>query len=767
MNTKGEQIAFATIVLYNSQDSVMQGVLSDSMGNYHIHGDFEDGLYNVKISHVGTQNSISPIEIKKGTSEYEQNIVLNEHETLENVVVTGRAPTIKQFADRIEVAVNSDVLNIGSSALDALQRSPGVSVDRQEGTVRLMGKDVIILIDGRDTKMAVSDILAMLETMPADNIVTFDLITTPPAQYEAEGKGGVINITMKRYDNEGLNASISQSFGYSEFWKYRGGGNVYYSKKKLSLYGGVNYVNEKFFSKTTESFLRDSQQTISTIERERNNPALTYRAGMDYALNAKNNAGCTVDGFFKPQNTYMGKSESQFFTHAQSDSVIQSTYSIPSVSNNIHSNIYYTHKFSETSSLNADFDYLHEYFSEKGNYVAHTFDRSQNVIGNWSLHNPSQSEVNVWAFRSDYSKKMRENAQFEAGLKSSIVRIDYKGEYLFTQNAMQLSRSSIFDYAEQNHALYAAWADKLGQKFNYKVGLRSELTHTIADSETATGIIDSSYIKLFPSAFLMYTPAEKHTFKLAYNKRITRPSYRALNPYEYYSSQTSIIAGSPQLQPFITHEIELGHTYNNWLTTNVFYQYNRNEFSQIIKRSESNPNTVIYVHENVGTGQGGGIFSGGYKQLLQCWGVYAEVVTYYAYTDFVIVGKREQKQQFFVGSYLSTQFFLPKETKLELAGYAQSPENSGFYERQAFYHLRFNAAKTFGKEHNCTVTLRINDLLNTDKRHSIGYSDGMNIDIKNVYDSRQVWVSALWNIGKNKQNDTKKQNVIEEVQKRM
>ncbi|MDR1730308.1 MAG: TonB-dependent receptor [Prevotellaceae bacterium] len=763
----GEILPFATLLLTNKKDSVLQVAISDTAGNYSINCDLSPDLYYLKISYLGVKDYQVPVKIEREETTYIQDISLTGNVVLNEVEVTARRPIIKQHADRIEVAVNSDILNTGSSALDVLQRAPGVTVDRQGGNVKLMGKEVLILIDGRDSKIATSDLLAMLETMSAENIVTLDLMTTPPAQYEAEGKGGVINIKMKRAKNEGFNGSLSSSLGYSQFWKYREGANIYYSEKKIALYGGVNYVNEKWHQQSSDYFSWDNQETVSLIERERNNPAFTYRTGIDYNINNKNDIGWAIDGYFNPNNTYTGNAESKILTQSKLDSLIKNEYSSPSKSNNIHSNIYYKHTFDKKSTLKANFDYLYNWFEEKGNYNGKTYDDAQNLLSDWSLTNPSQAETNVWAFRADYDRKMRKTGQLDAGMKSSLVTIDYNGSYLFTQNNNQRSRTSTFDYAEQNHALYAAWSDKLGDKFSYKIGIRGEFTRTTADSETTSGIIDTSYIELFPSVFLMYSLTDKHIFKLAYNKRISRPSYRMLNPFEYYISQISVIAGSPNLFPSITHNIELGHVYNNFLTTNLFYIYNKDVIAQVVKRSETDLNTTINFYDNIGESHEWGFFTGGYKQLLKWWGIYAQVTAYYTYTDFLIMGQPERKEQLQASTSISSQFFLPKEIKLELSGYAQSPEIAGFYERRSFYSLNFNAAKTFGEKRNLTLSFKINDLLNSDKRRSIGYSDGIRMDIRNRFDSRQFWLSALWKFGKGENKNVKKQNIIEEEQKRM
>ncbi|MBK8806913.1 MAG: TonB-dependent receptor [Bacteroidales bacterium] len=764
-NQLNEPIVYANVALYQSIDSVfINVVLSDTLGNYQIKKQLKTGAYILHISYLGLENKYLHLNIDTNSTLFIENITLENNIELDQVEVTAHKTYIKQYADRIEVNVSEDILNTGGSALGALQRSPGVSVDLQGGNVKLMGKDVLILIDGRESKMPTSDVLAMLETMPVENVVTLDLMTTPPAQYEAEGKGGVINIRLKKAENEGFNGSISSSLGYSRFWKYREGCTIYYSKKKIALFGGLNYVNEKNYQKSNEQFSWEDHETVSTIERTRNQPAFTYRTGLDYQINIKNNIGVGIDGFLKPKNTYLGIAESNVYNQTLLDSTINNEYSSPSRSNNVHSNLYFKHTFPKKNVLQLNFDYLYDWFEENGNYYGKTNDSTDNLKSIWSLTNPSQAQTDVLALRADYSQITKKNQSLDIGLKGSIVNIDYIGSYQFTQNTTHLQRKSTFDYSEQNYAIYTAWSDKLGAKVKYKIGLRSELSKTVANSETTTNIIDTTYIKIFPSIFIMYSITDDKALKLSYNKRINRPTYRSLNPFEYYISQISVIAGSPELFPSITHNFELGYVYKEWLN-NFYYMYSQNEISQIIK--QTGHSSSMYLYDNIGDNHEWGFFTGGYKQLLKWWGVYADITLNYSYTDYLIFGKKEQTKGFETSISISSQFFLPKEIKLELSCYAQTPEVVGFYERQSFYSIDFKAAKSFGQKKNVSFSLKIKDLLNTDKRRSIGYSDGISIDVKNRYDSRQIALSVLCKFGKAKNKSIKEQNIIEEEQKRL
>jgi hypothetical protein len=148
---------------------------------------------------------------------------------------------------------------------------------------------------------------------------------------------------------------------------------------------------------------------------------------MDYYVNRKNTLGLSADGYSNPGNTYTGNAESKIYSNSLLDSLIMNEYDCPSSSKNIHSNLYYKYTFNEKSALKADFDYLYNHFDEKGNYTGITYDGTPNSLNNWYLYNPSQAETQVLAFRADYYSPIGKSGQIAAGLKSSLVSIDYQG----------------------------------------------------------------------------------------------------------------------------------------------------------------------------------------------------------------------------------------------------------------------------------------------------------------------------------------------------
>ena len=694
-------------------------------------------------------------------SSTEESIMLDE------VEVIAHKPIVKQYADRIEVTVSGDILNAGSTALDALQRAPGVTVDKQGGNVKLMGKEVIILIDGRDSKIPVSDLLAMLESMPAENLATLDLMTTPPAQYEAEGKGGVINIKIKKAEDEGLNGSLSSSLGYGKYWKYREGVNLYYSEKKIALYGGINFNNVKSFERTEGSNEIDGKSFLLDASRTNKSPTLSYRAGMDYYINKKNSAGFVVDGYSNINPSYAGSTESKIYNNNRLDSLLINEYDLKQKQGNIHTNLYYEYKINENSNLKLDGDYLYSKDDSKNDYTGISYNNKSEYLGNWSLSNPVLAETDVLAFRLNYSSPIGKIGLLDAGVRSSFVSIDYASSYHLTQNWNSRSQNSVLDYAEQNYAMYTSLSGKIAKKMDYKVGLRGEYTRTKANTESVENLIDSSYVELFPSAFLMYPVTEKHVLKMSYNKRISRPHYNALNPFQYYVSQLVQAEGTPTLMPSITHNVELGHIYNNFLFSNLFYMHNKKDISQIARQSQETENAMIYFFENIGTSNEWGFFTGGYKQIKGWWGVYANVTIYYTQADYLITGKEEHKENFRISSSVSSQFFLPRHLKLELSGYYQSPEIAGAYKLQSFYIVNFNAAKSFGKKQEWVISLKADDIFNTKKFTAKGYSDGVYINLTNTFDSRQIWLSATWKFGQGKSKSAEKENIIQEEQNRM
>lgn len=561
-----------------------------------------------------------------------QDITLIGSVLLDGVVVTARRQVIKQYADKMEVTVDNDIINNGNSILDVLEKSPGVVINRQDGDIQLMGKrNVLVLINGRQTHLSAQALISMLASIPSTNVSTIDLISSPSAKYESEGKGGIIDIKMKTFDNEGIKGSLISSFGYGKYGKYTNGGTMYYTKKKVSLYGGVNYLYDKTYNNLDATNMYDSLTRSITTNLNNSKSNLSYRAGIEYNIDSTNIIGINFDGNFV-ENRGKGTSNTENSRYSIMDSILQQDILFKDNRKNFHSNIFHEHLFKKKGGqVYSEFDFLTFHTHENNNYEGKALLHVDSVYRFWEMKNPALSGIQVFTLKSDFVFPLKKNSILEFGYKSSIVAIDYLGSYEIVENIKRLSNESIFNYNENINATYVSLSKQIGKKLNSKLGLRNEYATTYAKNEKT--IIDNTALQFFPSLFIMYPFSEKQTYKISYNKRITRPEYDALNPFYYYVDPNTIHSGNPQLQPTITHNIEFGHIYKNFITTNVFFNYNIDEYNQIPKELP-NSNTIVYVNENLGNSKQIGLFTGGYKQIKNWWGIYLNFTGYYFNNSF-------------------------------------------------------------------------------------------------------------------------------------
>lgn len=252
----GTPIAFANVLLLKANDSTLvKGTITEDSGQFSFES-IAQGQYIVSVSMVGFKPSFSePLLISENSRIALPPILLSEGVELDEVVVTTKKNLYVQKIDRMVINVESSILSAGSSALEILERSPGVVVDRQNNTISLVGKSgVFVMIDGKQSYMPISSLVQMLEGMSANNIETIELITTPPANYDAEGNAGFINIVLKEQTDVGFNGSYSLSAGIGNGNTTSDNISFNYRKKRLNLFG--NY-----------SFLRNEQGQLFEFDR--------------------------------------------------------------------------------------------------------------------------------------------------------------------------------------------------------------------------------------------------------------------------------------------------------------------------------------------------------------------------------------------------------------------------------------------------------------------------------------------------------------------
>ncbi|HYC40136.1 MAG TPA: outer membrane beta-barrel family protein [Chitinophagaceae bacterium] len=597
----------ATLTLHRLPDSAaVKFVAAASNGQYQFEG-ITPARYIVSASAVGFQRVFSqPFEVGEAAtiSLPTLQLVLNVR-SMEGVTVTSKRPLVEQKVDRTVINVEASVTNVGSSALDVLEKSPGVAVDK-DGNISLKGKaGVIVLIDGRTTHLAGNQLADYLRTLNASQLDQIELMTNPPARYDAAGNSGIINIKTKKNRQLGYNGSISGSYGQGRYPKANESFNFNYRKNKFNLFSTVSHnyyhnynrlaIQRRFRDRNTKEILSVFDQ-VSNMQAEGN--SVNTKLGMDYFASRNTSFGIVLTGYLSNRDhgnlniTDISDPAGALVNQTRAATGSRQTWK------NFSSNFNFRQALDSLGSeLTADADFLlygtknnqtmiNAYYNENGN----TIRKADTLLGNL----PQQ--IRIYSAKSDFVKAISKDVRFEAGVKASYVKTDNNAQYdsiTYGQQVPDRNRSNHFLYEENINAAYVNLSGSLGKKWNGQLGLRLENTNARGNQLTSGQKFDRHYTQLFPTAYLQYKADEKNSFVMNYGRRIRRPDYQSLNPFINFLDRYTYQQGNPDLRPQFSHNIELSHSHRGVVTTTLNYSRTNDIIQQVIEQNEDRNETYV------------------------------------------------------------------------------------------------------------------------------------------------------------------------------
>jgi iron complex outermembrane receptor protein len=598
----------ATVSLLKAKDSsVIKFAVTAKTGKFEIEK-IKDGNYLVSVQAVGYKKYFSqPFAISgenpvKDFNTMELAVAANK---LQDVTVAAKKPLIEQKIDRTIVNVDASPTNVGSSALEVLEKSPGISVDK-DGNISLKGKEgVMVLVDGRQTHLSGADLANMLRSMNANQLDQIEIMTNPPAKYDAAGNAGIINIKTKKSKQFGYNGSVSVGYGQGFYPSANEAFNFNYRRNKINVFTNLSHNYRKSFNELDiyRNFLNTSTKAIeSHFDQEaRMNKESNFfsgKFGVDYAASKKTTFGLVVNGFNNP-GTFQNRNVNNLFNPP--GSLVEVTKALSNQDEtwkNFSTNLNFRQVLdSAGKELTADFDYVtydadqkhrltNSYFSPSGAEKR----KSDTLYGNLP------QMIDIYSGKIDYLQPLKNGARFEAGVKTSFVQTDNNAQYDTVHYGVMMhdfNRSNYFIYKENINAAYANISGPLGKKWNGQLGLRVENTISKGRQITTNDNFDRNYTQLFPTAFLQYKPSDKNSFVLNYGRRIRRPNYESLNPFIEYLDKYTYQQGNPNLRPQFSHNIELSHTFRNFVTTTLNYTKTTDIIQQVIEQITEDTLTFV------------------------------------------------------------------------------------------------------------------------------------------------------------------------------
>ena len=765
----------ATVSLLKAKDSsLVKAAVADANGNFSFEN-VKEGKYLVlatSVGHTKTYSAPFMISPEKSTVNVAVLQLVPVDKSLKEVVVSSKKPLIERKLDRTIVNVDASITSAGGTALEVLEKSPGVSVDK-DGNISLKGKQgVVILIDGRPSYLSGADLANLLKSMNANQLDQIEIMTNPPAKYEAAGNAGIINIKTKKNKQYGYNGSVTTGYTQGKYARFNEGLNFNYRNGKVNLFSNLSYNHnhreEELF--IIRNFRDANTKNIKSIFDQHSDMMNTRdfssaKLGMDYTVTKKTTLGVVFNGFYNPttwkSNTNTLIYDPNNILTNQTKAYSQNDDTWKNFSGNFN---FRTVLDSTGQELTADLDYVQYKSVSTQPLVSSYYDNMGNLSqqpDTLNAHLPTS--IKIYSGKFDYTLPLKNGAKFEAGIKSSYVKTDNNAVYDSIRNTVAFldsARSNHFIYDENINAAYVNYSRPFGKKWSSQLGLRLENTNANGNSlgyeyspsgnkfVAANKGFKRSYTQLFPTFYLQYAPTEKNQFVINYGRRIERPDYEDMNPFVHFLDRYTFEQGNPDLSPQFAHNIELSHTYKGFLTSTLNYTSTNNIIQQVIEQHEQTNETFI-KKANIASLHQVGLAISVNKNITKWWStnIYTNVynnrfkgVVNNENISIGITGFMAQVQQ---------QFKWGKGWAAELSGFYRSKSLEGVIFIQPIAQVNAGLSKQV-LNNKGSIRLNFKDIF----AGSVfkGYSKYSNVDatFKNVNDNRTAGISFTYRFNKGK-----------------
>ena len=781
----GKGVNGATVTLLKATDSsLVKAAVSDRNGHYELEN-IKEGRYLLSITSVGFDKHLTPaFDLAAGSTVQAPAVTLTTAaQGLSGVTVTARRPLIENRIDKMVVNVDASPTNAGASALEVLEKSPGISVDR-DGNISIKGKQgVIVLMDGKQTYLSGQDLANLLRNMPASELDQIEIMTQPSAKFDASGNSGILNLRTKKSLTRGFNGTINLSYVQGRYPKspnsvafnYRSGKINLFSNLSYSYWSGFNdqHLLRKFRSNGVVSSIFDQQ-----ADQKHHGHNFSARVGMDYNINKNTSIGFIVNGIYNPRR-WENKGRADILDGAgQLDSFNLVETINRDTWQNYGANVNFRRVLNPNGrEFTADLDRIQYNTRSRQTSDNYTYLPNGAFASNpFLLRGNLPADITIYSGKADYVHPIGKEAKFEAGVKSSYVTTDNDAQYTYYNHTESKwltdnTRSNRFKYEENINAAYVNYSRQI-KKWGMQTGLRMENTiskgHQLGNAVQKDSAFKKNYTQLFPTAYLSYTHNDKNTFTLSYGRRIERPNYQDMNPFQYFLDQYTFRQGNPALQPMFTHNIELSHNFRKALNTTLSYTSTTDILNDILKQNDDTKVTY-QTKENVAKRQTLGVSVSYNAPITKWWttSVFLNVNNSH-YEGIVNNQFLDVSLTSFMG-HSSQQFRFAKTWSAEINGfYRTSAQETGMFLIRPMGVVSFGFGKQILKTKG-SLKLNIYDPFYIQKALVIIDYGNIDAEVNNRWDNRRVGLTFTYRFskGQNVQPQSRRTSSAQEEQNRV
>lgn len=760
-DVNGNAVIAATVVLHNAKDSqLVKTAVSNNSGNYELLN-IKPGSYFIRVTATGMQKASTPvISVGENATVTAPAIALAQAaKNLEAVTVTSQKPMVEVKADKMVMNVEGTINAAGNDGLELLRRAPGVIVDKDDN-ISLAGKNgVQVYIDGKPSPLSGTDLSNYLKSLQSSQIESIELITNPSAKYEAAGNAGIINIKLKKNKTLGTNGSVNAGYNVGTYGRYNAGLNLNHRTKAMNIFGNynlshnLNLMQFNFKRSILDTFF-NQQSEIKMLNTNHG-----FKAGVDFFINKKSTLGVMVNGNINDNNIRnLSTTPKSYIPTGKVENTLVANNSTDGKRNNINFNSNYKYTGSKGQELNLDADY--------GTYTI----RSNQMQPNFYYNNAGQiiqtsiynfiapADIDIAAFKADYEQEYKKGKLGFGGKTSFVKSKNHFERYTVYNNGsvLDVPRSNEFVYTENINALYVNYNKQYKNKM-VQLGVRMEHTKSSGDTYglNSDGSVKTSslvpfernYVNLFPSAAVTFNKNPMKQWSFSYSRRIDRPAYQNLNPFEFKLDEYTYQKGNTSLRPQYSDILSVTNVYKYRLTTKLSYSHVKDMFTQIVDTTEKSKSFI--TQKNIAT-QDIISLNISYPFQYKWYGAFININSFYSMykADFGGGSRVVDLDVTTVSVFMQNTFKLGKGFTGELSGFYNSPTVwQGTFKSKALWSLDAGISKPIFKNKG-NIKASFTDMFRSLKfRGDIDFAGQQSV-FSGYGDSRQFKINFSYRFGR-------------------
>lgn len=754
-------LASASVTLQRAKDSAIIKIgITNSSGAYHFTS-IPPGDYFTTVSHTGFYEKRSPLfEVREGEETAIPAIALEKAATsLQDFTVTAKKPIVEVKADKMILNVEGTINAVGLDALELLRKSPGVTVDRNDN-LSLSGKTgVQVYLDGHPSPLTGKDLADYLKSLSSSMVESIEIIANPSAKYDAAGNGGIINIRLKKNKAGGTNGSLTGGYNIGIYSKYDGGISLNHRSGMTNFFGQYNYTRGR-----NANFMNQRRTVMDTLFTQRldmlnKGHAQNFKVGADYFINKNNTAGLIVSGNTSANEiSSNSRTAISYIPTGEVDRILIAGSNTTAKRKNLNLNLNYRYADSAGHEFNIDMDY--------GNYRLHNDQFQPNYYytskGDTELYRVinrmiSPTDIDICSLKTDYERTFKKG-RLSFGAKTSFVqtknifdRYDITGN----NNVLDTSRSNVFKYRENINALYANY-NRQFKGVMIQIGLRMENTRSS----------NRNYTDFFPTGALTFNKNPKSQLNFTFSRRIDRPAYQDLNPFEFKMDEYTFVKGNTGLRPQYTNSIGITHTYKYKLNTSLNYSKVKDVLAQLVDTTERSKSFL--TKKNLAT-QDLISLNINYSFTFRWYTAFANLNTYYShYKANFGPGRTVNLDVYVFNFYMQHSFNLGKGWKGEISGWYVSPSIwQGFSKSSEMWSVDAGLQKAIFKGAG-NVKASVSDVFQSMRWKGTSNFAGQYSVATGGWESRLFKLSLTWRWGNTRMKESRQRKTgVEDENKRV